>query len=499
MSQCTPPPATRSRAWLMDMTTYVVALAVFLAAFAVLGIGFEADTFTCFVWGRQLANGLPMDPVNPVFTSPKILIVLLAAAGQAVPGERGAEYAYAFLVAAAGAGIVVLTSRLARRIGGTMAAVVAALLTMGHVDLLRHVLTGQSPIFASLFLLGVLLLATRQEVRVRDYFWGGALVFAASLARPEAAVLAGPLAVALYARLGWRRPFWPAVVLAFGAAGVAAVLLFNQFGFGSYRYNYELVMTEMGAMGKPLPSLLIGFAKAVTRAVLHYANGLWVMLLLAGVGAGLLVGKDRWRRYIPLFLFPATTVAMMWALLYRGYLINERCLYYMLFIVIALAAGGVGWLGKAASERAEFLTGWPPRWRAVIVAAMAVGVMVPAFASRPLPRYHCGAYRGLEHVGEMLRAKIGDATADRAPLVFDETAQVMYRLRLPTRPSYRQAVHVLRHKEGDLPGEIAYYVTDLMPALSELPATWRLRQVWRDPKSKVALYQRLGATGAEKE
>jgi len=104
----------RGSGWVWDGVVFALALAVLLGAFAALGIGFEGDTLTCMVWGRPLASGLPLDRVNPVFTAPKILLMALGAVGQAVPGERGAEWLVAFMAAAAGAGVVVLTSRLAR-------------------------------------------------------------------------------------------------------------------------------------------------------------------------------------------------------------------------------------------------------------------------------------------------------------------------------------------------------------------------------------------------
>ena len=479
--------------WRSAAAIYAVSLAVLLAAFAVLGLGIEGDSFACFVWGRQLASGLPLDPVNPVFTTPKVLIVLLAAVGQMVPGERAAEYLYAALTAAAGAGIVVMTSRLARRVAGTVAGLVAVPLVLGHMDFIRHVVTGQSPIFASLFGLGALLLATREEVRVRDYLWAGALVFAASLARPDAFALAGGLALALYLRLGWRRPGWPAVLLALGVAGVGASLLFNQLAFGSYRYNYELVMEEMGVLGKPLPSLTVGFAKAVVEAIFHYANRLWPMLLLAAVGAGLLLGRERSRRYATVFLMPSSTIALLWLLLFKGYLINERCVYYFLFLIVALASAGIGWLASLASARGEFLAGLSPRWRQAAFVALALGVMAPTYVSRPPPRFYCDAYRALEHVGELLRGEIGDPNAPDAPLVLDETAQVMYRMRLPTDPSFREAVRTMRHGEGELPDGIRYYITSLLPDASEMPANWRLVEIWRDPRSKMGLWRRHAA------
>jgi len=458
-----------------------------------LGIGFENDTFTCLNWGRQLAEGVELDRVNPVFTTPKILMVLLGAVGQVFPGEYGAEHFYAVVVSLAGACVATLTCRLARAFGGLLAAAIAAPLVLGHMDFVRFVVSGQSPILATAFILGSLVFITRPRDRASDYLWAGALVFGACLARPESFVLAGALALALYVRLGWRRPQWPVVILAFGVAGFAAILVFNQLLFGSWRYNYDLVMAEMSVLAKPLPSLTFGFASELARTILHYANGLPLLLFLAAVGALCLMGKE-WRRWLAVLLFPCATIGIMWLLLLKGYLFNQRCLYYTLFIVIALASAGIAHLARLLAANKSLLGAMRPRlWKAAFTV-VALALMAPAYASRPLPRHLSAVYRALEELAPRLRKAICQGDGAGTPVVLDESAHFMYRFRLRTHPCFREALRAVRQRLETFPEEIDYFVTyDPFLDPTTIPEQWHLRILWRDQATKVTLYARENA------
>jgi len=486
----------RGSGWVWDGVVFALALAVLLGAFAALGIGFEGDTLTCMVWGRQLASDLPLDRVNPVFTAPKILLMALGAVGQAVPGERGAEWLVAFMAAAAGAGVVVLTSRLARGLGGVLAGVVAVPLVLGHMQFIRFTVSGQSPIFASVFALGALLLATREEARVRDHLWAAVLVFGASMARPEAFAVAGALALALYLRLGWKRPWWPAVIVAIGAAGAAANLAFYRLAFGSFTYTSDLALLDSQWVDFDMPGLTVGFAKKMLRMMLYYVNGSWLLMLLSALGLGLLV-RPGWRRYTPLVLFPLATTAFTWLLQARGVYFNERCFYYVTFVVLALASAAIARLASWAGSSDEFLSVLPRRWREAVFALAVLCGVVPHYATRPVPREFGRDYRALEHVCGLLRDEL--AGSDPTPLVFDETAHVTYRLRLPTDPCFRDVVRAFRTLEGDLPDAVAFYVSDVFPPDTEFPARWRLREVWRAPEGNVALWRRATDARAPRE
>ena len=480
--------SARGSAWKCDWFAFVVVLAVLLGAFAALGIGFEGDTFTCMKWGRQVTSGLPIDRVNPVLTAPKILLIALGAVGQAVPGERGAELFVAFMAAAAGAGVVVLTSRLARRLGGVVAGVVAVPLVLGHMQFIRFTVSGQSPIFASVFALGALVLATREEARVRDHLWAAVLVFGASMARPETSALAGAVGLALYLRLGWKRPWWPALLVASGAVGAAANLVVCKLAFGSFGYAYELQLLDSAWVGHEMPGLTVGFAKKMVRMMLYYVNGSWLLMLLSALGLGLLA-RPGWRRYTPLVLFPLATTAFTWLLQARGVYFNERCFYYATFVVVALASAAIARLASWAASSDEFLSVLPRRWREAAFALAVLAAVAPHYATRPVPREFGRDYRALEHVCGLLREELATA-GDPAPLVFDETAHVAYRLRLPTDPCFRGVVRAFRTLEGDLPDAVAFYVSDVFPPDTTFPARWRLREVWRAPEGNVALWRR---------
>ena len=478
------------RRWAFDAAIFAVGLAVLLGAFAAIGLGYEGDTFSCFYWGRQIVQGEALDRINPGTTTPKPLLIALAAIGQLVPGERGAEFFYMVVVAAAGAGIVLMTSRLARRIGGTAAGLVAVPLVLGHMQFIQYVVTGQSPILASLFCLGAVLMATREQTRVRDYLWAAMLVFAAALTRPEAFALGGGLALALYLRLGWKRPGWPAAIAVAGLAALGANLLFHRVAFGSFSYNVELVVRDTATTKASLPSLHVGFAAAVVKTLFHYANRLWPVLLFAVVGVGLVVGRSRWRRYAALFALPLATIAAMWLLLLRGSLVNERCFYYVSFVIIALASAAIGWLASRAATSAEFLAPLSPRWRGAAFVVLALFAMAPKYATRPVPWKAGHNYRCLEQCAVALRQHLADVPRAEWPVVMDETSHVRYRLRLSSHPSFHEAIRVMRAGEGELPDAIEWYVTDMLQHLPELPVPWRLDVVWSDPGSPMTLYRR---------
>ncbi len=479
-----------SRRWVLDAAIYAASLAVLLGAFAAIGLGYEGDTFSCLYWGRQIVHGEALDRINPGTTTPKILLIALGAVGQLVPGERGAELFYMVVVAAAGAGIVLVTSRLARRIGGTAAGLVAVPLVLGHMQLIQYVVSGQSPILASLFSTGALLLATREQARVRDHLWAAALLFGAAMVRPEAFALAGGLALALYLRLGWKRPWWPAVIAASGLAALGVNLLFHRFGFGSFSYNVELVVADTATTKSQLPSLHVGFAASVAKTLFHYSNRLWPVLLFAVLGVGLVVGTRRWRRYAALFALPLATIAAMWLLLFRGSLVNERCFYHMTFIVIALASGAIGWLASRAASSAEFLAPLSARGRATAFALLALFVLAPKYATRPVPWKFGHDYRCLEQCAEVVREHLAKLPGDQRPVVMDETSHVRYRLRLPSHRSFHEAIRVMRAGEGELPDAIEWYVTDMLRFLPEIPSEWRLDIVWNDPNSPMTVYRR---------
>lgn len=486
-------PPTRN--WALDLAVYVFSLAVLLAAVAVLGMAFDGDGFCYLIWGRELATGQHMNITNPSYTAPKILPILIAAVGHWLPGARGAEHLYIFATAAAGAAVVLLTSRLARRVGGVVAGLVVVPLILGHMQFLRYVTNGQSTVFASMFLLGALLLATREAAGVGHYLWASALMFGAALCRPETSAIGGALALALYLRLGWRRPWWPLMLLLVGIAAAGANVLFYKVGFGSFTYTSDLAREDTVLQKIMVPGLTAGFVTRVVKTVVHYANSSWVLLLLAGLGTGLVLSRRQWRRYAAVFLFPVATASFTWLLLTRGVLFNERCYYYVTFVVVALASAAVGrlaaWAGSSTGE--EFLTVLPPRWRSVGLVALVLGFLAPPYLSRPLPTDQGKRYRQVEKACAFLAPKLAGRPKPPRLLVSDEMGHAFFRLGLSPDESCVHLRRARRAEGGKLPRDIEWAMMDELTKPGELPASWGMGLVWQDKTGRVRIYHREGA------
>jgi len=474
----------------VDALFFVVALAVLVGAFAALGMGYDGDAMCYLIWGRELVTGQPLTCHNPSYTTPKILPVLLMGVGHWMPGPRGAEFFYAFVTAMAGAGVVVLTCRLARRLGGRLAGWLALPLALGHMQLVRYVLNGQSTVYASLFTLGALLFATREAVGWRDGLWAALLIVLASLCRPEAAALGGGLALAVYLRVGWRRVGWPAVLLLLGVGAVGLNLLFHRVAFGSFSYNIDLVLEDTAVLEKVLPSLTVGFAVRVVKTLLYYVNRSWVLVLLAGVGAGAAMGRGGWRRYGALVLFPVATAAVVWLLLLRGYLFNERCFFYAAFVAAALGAAGLAALTRWAGSAAEFLGGLSPHWRQAGLIALAFAALAPVYFARPLPRDTSVDYAALRRASEFLRGQLAGAEGRPRVVVSREAGYVFYCLGLRPDESCLLARRVQRLEGGVLPPDVEWAVANDGDLEWEFPPSWGFREVWTDPSGRSHVFRR---------
>lgn len=469
-----------------DVFLWLIAFAVLLGAVVALGPGFDGDAFGYLLWGRELVTGSALNHTNPSWTAPKVLPILVAAAGHLLPGRHSAEWFTLGVTAAVAAGVVVLASRLARRLGGPVAATVVAILVLGHVQFLRYVMSVQSALYASAFILGALLLATREEAAPRDYLGAAGLLFGAGLCRPEAAVLGAALALAAWLRLGWRRLAVPGLVLAIGMSSILANVLFYKAAFGSASYTSDLAREDTVRRGLALPGLTLGFAAKVGRTLLHDLSYSWVLVFFAGVGAALAIGP-RWRARAAIFLlFPLATAAFTWLLLKRGVLFNERCYYYVSFILLALAAAAIARLSHWAAGDEEFLGPFCPRGRALAAVILVFLAVAPDYWSRPLPRpgKH---YRRMEAACRFLEAHLDRSRTPRL-LVSDEMGHVFYRLGLHPDAS---CVHLRRTPhDKPLPPDIEWLITDEVTSPGEIPPAWGFSLAWADPIGRVRIYRR---------
>ena len=478
--------ACRQR-WKSALAIFAIALVVLLAFNAWLGVSLDQDSWTYMLWGQELASGARLNQAS--FVSPKILLIGVTAAVQAVPGEHGPEIAYGILTALVGAGLVVLASRLAERIGGSLAGWLAVPLVLGHMQFLRYVVQGQSTVWASAFIAAALVLLTREEARRRDFIWAGVMVFLSAMCRPEAGLLGGAIGLVVLLRLGWRGIGWAVLSGAIAMASLPVNLLFNQVAFGSYSYNVDLVMMEMVVCPKAMPSLIAGFGKSLVKVLFHYANRSWGLLLLIGVGAGLVLAPKRWRQFAALFLFPLATIVAVWLLLWRGYLFNQRCFYHISFVMLPLAAAAVARLATWAGTSEEFLAGLPSRLRTAAFAAIVLGFLAPAYASRPLPKMARHIAR-LEQGFAFLREQIRDGSGTQGVVVSDDLSHLFYRLRLPADASCVSAARVINGGDGTLPDHVQWGFLDETSKPVDFKPEWGLRLVWEHPSGQVKIYRR---------
>ncbi len=487
------PVSSRTRSRAIEIGIYMVALVALLGLHARMGLSLDEDSYTYLLWGRDLTSGMRLN--QAAIVAPKVLPILLAAASQYVPGQRGPEYFQAAAAAFAGAGVVLLTFCLARRMGGTLAGLASVPLVLGHMQFVRYVTNGQSSIYASLTVLGVLLLATREETRVRDYLWAAFFVFIASLWRPEMAVLGGALGLALWLRLGWQRIGWPALIVLVGVASGLATMAFCQAGFGSFGYGHQKGIEWTLLINPPQPNLHIGFAIKVVKTLFYYASKSWVLLLFAGVGVGLLLSRDGIRRYASLALFPLATAAFTWLLLAPGTVFPgqpfgfiERCYYYVTFIIIALAAAAIGRLASWAGSSEEFMGGLPSAWRTWAFAAVALAFVAPVYLSRPLPER--GAHnQALERAFAYLKDQLPESPRPRI-VVPDDMSYLFYRLKLPADECSVSAIRILKAGDGALPADVEWGVIDEKSKPVDFPPKWGLKEVWADKTGEVRIYRR---------
>jgi len=478
---------------LPDLLVFFTALVLLLALHAHMGLSLDEDSWTYMLWGRELATGESLNRATIV--SPKVVPVLIAAACHVAPGENGPPWLYAALLTLMGAGIVWLTCRLASRMGGTLAGLVTVPLVLGHMQFIRYVTNGQSSVGAAFFVLAALVFATREEAGPRDYLWAAVMIFVAGLWRAEAAVLAAGLAVALYLRLGWKRPWWPAVVFASGVASGVATMVFCKVAFGDWQASRNAGLEWVMLLDPPQPGLGLGFVKKVVNTLFYYLNQSWLLVLFAAVGAGLLASWRHCRRYVPLAFLPLVTTGFTWLILAPGKLFSgqsygftERCFYYITFIAIALAGAAIARLASWASSDEQFLGGLPSRCRAAAFTAICLGFLAPVYLSRPLPER--GVHnQALERAFAYLKDQLPESPQPRI-VVPDDMSYLFYRLRLPADACSASAIRIIKAGDGKLPANVHWGVIDEESKPVDFPPEWGLRLVWEHPSGQVKIYRR---------
>jgi hypothetical protein len=213
----------------------------------------------------------------------------------------------------------------------------------------------------------------------------------------------------------------------------------------------------------------VGFAVSLVKTVFHYANRLWLMLLLAAIGLGLLAGEEERRRYASLVLFPLATAAGVWLMLARGYLFNERCFFYLVFIIVPLASAAVARMAAWASDSGEFLATCPRACRTGSFGALILLAMLPVYLSRPLPR-DGRQYASLRRAAEFVAKRI-ETPAPRL-LASNEAGYFFYHLGLHPDKHLVHAIKRVRDLDKPLADDVRWYV------VNEADLDWMLRDQW---------------------
>jgi hypothetical protein len=289
------------------------------------------DPWGWIVWGREILH-LDLSTVVPGAPSWKPLPVLLttplALTGAAAPTLW-------LLVARAGAlGSLVVAGRLAHRLAGPWAAVLAIAGLLLSTHWLRDFAHGYSEPLA----IGLLLAAVERHLsnRPRQAFALGALV---ALTRPEAWCV-----VVLYGILLWRRGELHPLLLALVSAAVPALW----------------VVPDWIGSGDPLHAgaaarhVLPRGAGATLHALGQAALLLPLPLTLAAV-AGVVLALRRGERTVPWLVWVALAWAALLALMmFAGYPVTPR--FFVLpasLVCVAGAAGAVYVVEAAAGRRAR--------------------------------------------------------------------------------------------------------------------------------------------------
>ncbi len=471
----------------MGIAVFLLALTALAASTLVLCPGLDEDSYAYLLWGRDLLRGAPLNRVTT--TAPKPVPMAVAFVAQCVPGARGPERVYLWVTVAVGAALAAMVAGLARRLGGAVAGWLSVPLLLANYTYLHYVVNGQSTIYEAAFVLGALLLATRDDAGTRDYLLAALLITGAGLCRPEAAILGAALGLGVYLRLGWRRVGVPALVMVVAMSSVAINLLFYRIAFGSFTYTSDLALHDTVASSAMVPDPWIGFARQLVRTVVYFANRSWFLLFLAAVGAGVALGGQQRARFVSLLLFPPATAFFTWLLLHKGILFNVRCYHYAGVLVVVLAAAGAGQIAAWAASSGRFLSFLSVRRRCLALVGLVLVALAPTYLSRPLPTDRRELCRRIDAACVFLAQEIADQHPKPRIVAWD-LVQAVYRLGLPPDEHFRFIDRIHKPGQTDAPWQAEWYLTEASFGgdPEPLPTEWGAKLVWKHPSGLTRVY-----------
>jgi hypothetical protein len=291
------------------------------------------DTAASVLYFDRLLAGRHLESF--VAATPKPLLTVVDGFLHAVTGDWRP---ISWLAIAVYALDVVLAGVLARRLAGPVAAAFAAVGVAGTWALLEDASAAYAVGPAVLFWLIAGLLTTAPRPR---YGLAGVALLLAGLARFETLILVGLIAVVLIA---WRlaaalgrteRPPSGAWLLLLALLALPIQILHDVLLTGDPFWS-ERVPVLVSEAGSPL----IGVSGAIRLIVSHYAPWL-ILVVLAGVGAALLVVRRRWPIVIGLAAIGPGTLAFIVLLAARHVYISGRYLYPADLAVVFAAAIGI--------------------------------------------------------------------------------------------------------------------------------------------------------------
>ena len=369
------------------------------------------DSWGWIVWGREVLH-LQLSTVVPGSPSWKPLPVLFTAPLALAGGMAPSLW---LLVARAGAlGGLLVSARLAARLAGPWAAVIAAVGLVLSTGWVREFAHGYTEPLA----IGLLVLAVEQQLagRIRRALLLSALV---ALARPEALVLVG-----VYGALGWRRREVHPLLSAVAVVTVVALWVVPDWLGSGQLLHAGHVASRVVPTGPAERAAAFREAAAIVL----------VPLSLGAVAAIVLAWRRRQRAVLWLAGIALGWAALLTLMIARGYPPEARFFALPAGLWCISGAVGLAWLAQAVPS---------PRLRPALALGLALLVLPFAVA-----RGHHSLDEGADAIDRaeleaQLRTVVDRARVDRdEPMLPERLAwmkgEVAWQLDLPLR-EVRQA------------------------------------------------------------
>ncbi len=325
----------------------LVALAIGAASLVVpTALGYDA--WAWMVWARELGRGDLATIAGPSWKPLPALVV----APVTLVADASAPWVWVALVRAAAVGALMLAFALGRRLAGTAAGVVAAVVLALSADLPRTALPGSSePVLVALLLAALLaILDDRPRLAL-------AAAAAAGLVRPEAWPFIAVLALWILVRRRGARGF----ALIVGALAPVVWLGLDWAGSGNALNSGDVARI-------PTENSAAGFAEALGRV----PDTLIAPAFAAAAVAVVLAALRRERRVLLLAGGAAAWILIVAVGAEAGFTGARRYLAAPAAVISVLAGVGVAWALAAV-----------PAGRLRTAAATGVAVVVAAFAFVP--------------------------------------------------------------------------------------------------------------------